>query len=61
MSDLVVALGLVLAIEGLLFAGAPGAAREAASRLAATPDRTLRRLGVAAAFVGVALVWIVRG
>ena len=61
MSDLVAALGLVLAIEGLLFAGFPGAARRAGENLLATPEPALRIIGVVSAVIGVAIVWLVRG
>lgn len=61
MTDLVAALGLVLAIEGLTFMAFPGAARKAAEQVMATPDNTLRTIGVFAAVIGVVVVWIVRG
>jgi uncharacterized protein len=61
MSDLVVALGLVLAIEGVLFAGFPGAAKKAAETMLATPEPSLRLIGAVCAAIGVALVWLVRG
>lgn len=61
MSDLFAALGLMLAIEGILFASMPGSARRAAEALAATPEQTLRWIGVASALIGVGIVWIVRG
>lgn len=61
MTDLVTALGLTLAIEGILFAAAPGPAKRASRNVVATPDATLRIIGVASAAVGVAIVWTVRG
>lgn len=61
MSDLFAALGLVLAIEGLLFAGFPGAARRASENILATPEGSLRVIGVVSAVIGVAIVWLVRG
>ncbi|MGA0530730.1 DUF2065 domain-containing protein [Hansschlegelia sp. KR7-227] len=61
MSDFVAALGLVCVIEGLMFAAAPGAAKKAASNMIATPEGTLRGLGVAAAALGLLIVWLVRG
>jgi len=61
MTDLFAALGLVLAIEGLLFAGFPGAARRASENIVSTPEPTLRIIGVASAVIGVAIVWLVRG
>lgn len=61
MTDLFAALGLVLVIEGLLFAGFPGAARRASANVASTPEQTLRLVGLVSAVIGVALVWIIRG
>ena len=61
MSDFVVALGLVLAIEGLIFAAFPGVAKRLAAHALETPDSPLRIAGVVSAILGVALVWLVRG
>jgi uncharacterized protein YjeT (DUF2065 family) len=61
MSDFVVAIGLVLAIEGILFAAFPGAVKQAMSHVTETPDTALRTIGIVSAVVGVVLVWFVRG
>lgn len=61
MTDLLAALGLVLAIEGVLFAGFPGAAKRASANVVATPEGVLRTIGLFSALVGVILVWFVRG
>ena len=61
MSDFLVALGLVFAIEGLLFAAFPAVVRRAVAHVMETPDATLRVIGIVSAVVGVALIWIVRG
>ncbi|MET0314637.1 DUF2065 domain-containing protein [Hansschlegelia quercus] len=61
MSDFFAALGLVLAIEGLLFAGFPAAAKKASANIVATPDQALRWVGVLSALLGVVIVWVVRG
>ena len=53
MTDFLVALGLVLAIEGLLFAAFPGAAKRAMESVAETPDQSLRMIGIVSAVVGV--------
>ena len=61
MYDLLVAAGLVLVIEGLLWALAPGFGRrmlEAASKI---PDASLRIAGAGAVAAGVLIVWLVRG
>jgi uncharacterized protein len=61
MSTLVVALGLVLVIEGALWALAPGLGRKFLETTAGMPESTLRMAGAVAAVSGVLLIWIVRG
>jgi uncharacterized protein len=61
MSDFVVAIGLVLAIEGIIFAAFPAAAKRLAQNAVETPEGSLRIAGVVSALLGVLLVWIVRG
>ncbi|MBB4002252.1 DUF2065 family protein [Aurantimonas endophytica] len=60
MSDLVVALGLLLVIEGVAYCLIPTQMRDMARRIQAMPDGTLRAVGLVAAVFGVALVWLVR-
>ena len=60
MSDLVVALGLALAIEGLLFAAFPDAVKRAMLEAAQTPSERMRIVGVGSAVLGVVIVWVVR-
>jgi uncharacterized protein YjeT (DUF2065 family) len=61
MSDLVVAFGLVLVIEGLLWALVPHLAIRFLEGAAATPEGTLRIAGWTAVCLGVGLVWLIRG
>jgi hypothetical protein len=61
MRDLAVGFALVLVIEGLLWALAPGLARQLLEVAAATPEQRLRIAGAAAIAAGVAIVWLVRG
>lgn len=61
MSDLLVALGLVLVIEGLLYGGLPQLAKRLASEVLAMPEQVLRVAGLLAIAAGVAIVWLVRG
>jgi uncharacterized protein len=60
MSELVTALGLVLALEGLAYAAAPGAFKRMAAMMQALPEDRLRIFGVAALAVGTGLVWLAR-
>jgi uncharacterized protein YjeT (DUF2065 family) len=61
MNDLLVGFGLVLVIEGLLWAVAPHLALRFLEGAAATPEGTLRTAGWTAVVLGVALVWLIRG
>jgi uncharacterized protein YjeT (DUF2065 family) len=61
MSDLLVAIGLVLVIEGLLWAVAPHLGLKLLSAAAQTPEQALRTGGVVAIAAGVLVIWLVRG
>ena len=60
MADLVAALGLALALEGLVFAAFPEAVRRAMLDAAETPRERMRLVGIVSAAVGVVIVWAVR-
>lgn len=60
MLDLLAALGLVLAFEGLCFAAFPSAVRKAALEISQAPIDMMRIVGVVSAAVGVGLIWLVR-
>ena len=61
MNDLIVAIGLVLVLEGMLYAVFPGALKRMMSLAQSLPDETLRRSGLVALALGVVIVWLVRG
>jgi uncharacterized protein YjeT (DUF2065 family) len=61
MSDFLAALGLFFAIEGLIFAAFPAAAKRAVAAVLESPDGMLRSVGILSAAIGVAIVWLVRG
>jgi len=61
MSDIIVALGLVLVIEGLVWALAPNLAKAALEAAFRMREGELRLFGAAAVAVGVLIVWIGRG
>ena len=61
MSDLVVALGLVLVIEGALYALFPGGMQRMMAQLQETAPATLRVMGLGGAVVGFIVVWIAHG
>lgn len=61
MSDLLVAFGLVLVIEGLLWALAPSFGRRMLEAASLMPESSLRTAGSFAVAGGVFIVWLMRG
>jgi uncharacterized protein len=61
MTDLLVAGGLVLVIEGLLWAATPQLALRLALTAAQMPEGRLRTMGAGAVAAGLAVVWLARG
>ncbi|HEY6256346.1 MAG TPA: DUF2065 family protein [Xanthobacteraceae bacterium] len=61
MSEFIVAIGLVLVIEGLLFAGFPAAVKRLAASAIESPEGSLRVAGIASAVIGLVLIWLMRG
>jgi len=61
MSSLAVAFGLVLVIEGTLWALSPGLGRKFLQATTDMPESNLRMAGTLAVAAGVLLIWVVRG
>ncbi len=61
MTDFATALGLVLVIEGVLYALLPETLPRAAARLAEMPAGAIRGVGLAAAVIGLLVVRLARG
>jgi uncharacterized protein YjeT (DUF2065 family) len=61
MAEFIVAIGLVLVIEGLLFAAFPGAAKRLAASALESPETSLRVAGIISAALGIVLIWFMRG
>jgi uncharacterized protein YjeT (DUF2065 family) len=59
-TDLLAALGLALAVEGLLFAAFPDAVRRAMIDAIKSPSERMRIVGLVSAALGVVIVWIAR-
>lgn len=55
------AFGLILVIEGLLYALFPEAMQRMMERLREAPPESLRRAGLTAAAIGALCVWLIRG
>ena len=61
MSDIVAAFGLVLVIEGLLWALFPAFGMRLLEAASETPETTLRTGGAVAVGIGVLIFWLIRG
>ena len=61
MTDFLVALGLVLVIEGVIYAAFPEGMKRFLVSVLSIPAGTLRGAGLAAAAIGLIIVWSVRG
>ena len=59
--ELLIALALVLVIEGALYALFPDAMKRMMVTVAEQPGSALRSAGLAAATTGVGIVWLLRG
>lgn len=60
MTAFITALGLVLVIEGLLYAFVPGHLKRMMAMMQSIPEDALRTGGLVAMAAGVALVWLAR-
>ncbi len=60
MAQFLIAVGLVLVIEGLLFAAFPAAAKRLAATAIESPETSLRVAGIVSAVLGLLLIWLVR-
>ncbi len=58
--DFLVGVGMLLMLEGLLFAASPGWMRKAMQAAMESPDNILRALGLGSAVAGLILIWLVR-
>lgn len=59
-ATLLMGLAVAMAIEGLVYAVAPGAMKRALASLAAAPPERLRLGGLTAAALGIALAWALK-
>ncbi|MHC8510092.1 MAG: DUF2065 domain-containing protein [Rhodospirillales bacterium] len=55
------AAGLALALEGALYALFPGPMKRMMARVLTLPESQVRTAGLAAAFAGVGVVWLMLG
>ena len=61
MSDLLSALALAVAIEGIAYALFPSAMKRMMQTVLEQPSANLRTAGLVAAFLAVFAVWLIRG
>jgi uncharacterized protein YjeT (DUF2065 family) len=61
MTDFLVALGLLLVLEGIVFAAFPEMTKRAMESVLHLPDQVLRQVGLGSALVGLVIVWFMRG
>lgn len=61
MTEVATAIGLVLALEGALYALFPDLMKRMAQQVLQSPGDSLRVAGVVSVAIGVVLVWLVRG
>ena len=60
-SEFVVAFGLILVIEGVLYSLFPSAVKRMLEHVRALPTQTLRAVGLFSTALGVLIVWLMRG
>ena len=60
MTELLTAVGLVLALEGLAYGVAPGAFKRMAAAIQDMPEERLRTAGIMALAAGTGLVWMAK-
>ena len=61
MSDLLTALALAVALEGIIYALFPEGMKRVMAMAIEQPSSSLRLAGLAAAGLGVGAVWLIRG
>jgi uncharacterized protein YjeT (DUF2065 family) len=58
--DFLIGIGILLVLEGILFAASPAFMRKAMKSALATPDHILRAVGIGSAVAGLILIWFIR-
>jgi uncharacterized protein YjeT (DUF2065 family) len=61
LKELIIAAGLFLVLEGLIYALFPNGVKKLAEQMPGIPDQSLRTMGVIAMAIGVGIVWFVKG
>ena len=58
---IIAAFGLLLVIEGILYAIFPNTMKKIIGKMLNTENETLKWTGLFSAFIGLVLIWIVKG
>jgi uncharacterized protein len=61
MNDLITAVGLVLVIEGIFYAGFPSVAKAFMRQALEMSDNAFRTAGFGGLMIGLVVVWLMRG
>lgn len=61
MNEAIAAVGLILVLEGVLYALFPDLMKRLGARIIETPGDHLRMVGLVSVALGVGVVWLVRG
>jgi uncharacterized protein len=61
MKEFAIGFGLFLVFEGLIYAVFPSGVKRLAKEVPNFPDGSLRNFGLVAMFLGVGLIWLVKG
>ncbi len=61
MNEFIIALGLVLVIEGFVYSAFPGGMRTLLRQLEEISDQSLRMTGLVTMASGLLLVWLIKG
>ncbi|MCC3862163.1 DUF2065 domain-containing protein [Pseudemcibacter aquimaris] len=60
MTDIIIAIGLVLVIEGLLYALFPNNMKRMMAMALEQPAESLRNAGLIAAIIGIAIIYLIK-
>ena len=58
--DFLIGVGILVVLEGVLFAASPAFMRRAMKSAMEMPDNILRAVGIASAVAGLILIWLIR-
>ncbi len=60
LAELAIGIAMMLVVEGLIYAGFPGAIKRLAEQAIKMPDNTLRNFGIVAMAIGILIIWLIK-